>query len=407
MSRSILIATSSSLSAGGIGSFCALLSESLADQGYEPIVVSPATAPGKSWRQYGARVAYEIGSEVTPEDGLRQIEEIIVRHQCLGILNNDHPYVQAYAPISEVPLVSICHFETGIIGKLATENAPAVDYIVAISEDMRDTITAFSTVLKDQVRTVHTGISANLSNDYASKNRTKTLFLGGGDRRKGADLVEQLAVRLAQSTHCAPIEWYGDLGRQQLKRLSKLRSVRLMGHQPRDKVLSSLQEARFLLFPSRAEGCPMALLEAMGQGVVPISTVGRGAMREIVRHNLNGFIFTSRDWVSSAYDLLQKDFSDESWRIMSGAAQADVQEKFNIDQKATELVNLLKFPRIVRPTSPHTRAIYWHRSRRRDFPIGIIDSLRFRFGIVKRGALVSLPRPQWVNRSASEELSEN
>ena len=389
MSRSVLIATSSTLSAGGIGSFCALLCESLSDQGYEPIVVAPPVAVGKSWSEYGARATYVVGAEVDPENGFRQIDEIINRHQCMGILNNDHPYLQAYAPISHVPLVSICHFESGAIGRMATENAPFVDYIVAISEDMRSAIAASKLVAENQVKLVHTGIAVDgLSKPRSPICRTRTLFLGGGDRRKGADLVERLAVRLAESGHTAPIEWYGHLSQHQRKRLSKLQSVRLMGHQSRNNVLSALLEARYLLFPSRAEGCPMALLEAMGMGVVPICAAGRGAMREIVSDKLNGFIVPLGDWVSNAQDQLQRKFSDELWGVMSNAAQDRVLNHFSIDQKADELVSLLRLARVRRPVGYQARAIYWHRSPRRPFPLGLVDSLRFRYGIIKRGAVV-------------------
>lgn len=388
MNRTILIATSSTLAGGGIGSYCALLCESLARQNYSPIVVSPAVTEGKSWSEHGATAAYVVGAQVDAEVGLRRIGEIIKHHQCLGIINNDHPYVQAYAPISAVPFLSICHFEDGVIGRLATENAHSMDYVVAISDDMRKRITGKRFVSEGQTKLVHTGISVNGIGDVGTDiSRERIIYLGGGDRRKGADLVERLAKRLQRGAGVTPIEWFGHVSERQRSRLSKLQSVRLMGHQSREEVLSRLSEARYLLFPSRAEGCPMALLEAMAMGAIPICAAGRGAMKEIVSDSFDGFITPARDWVARAEGLLRNKLPDECLTELAVAAQKKVRNQFSIDQKACELLILLESPRVRRPTGQKFRVVYWHRLPRRPLPAGLIDSSRFRLGLLKRGSL--------------------
>jgi glycosyltransferase involved in cell wall biosynthesis len=71
--------------------------------------------------------------------------------------------------------------------------------------------------------------------------------------------------------------------------------VELKGFVTGEKKREILQSSRIFLFPTfYGEGCPVAVLEAMGAGLAIVSTPV-GAIPEIVDHNQNGFIVNSKD----------------------------------------------------------------------------------------------------------------
>ncbi|MXE01528.1 glycosyltransferase family 4 protein, partial [Escherichia coli] len=86
---------------------------------------------------------------------------------------------------------------------------------------------------------------------------------------------------------------------------------------PKEEFEKTLSSSCFLLLPSRVEGCPMVLLEALRFGVIPIVSNGKGAMREIVRHGVNGFICDLNNWCDEAYSILRNPPDDAYLKYMS------------------------------------------------------------------------------------------
>ena len=54
-------------------------------------------------------------------------------------------------------------------------------------------------------------------------------------------------------------------------------------------------EANIFLTPSRREGCPMALLEAMRVGTIPITSDYDNGCKELIRDGYNGFVVPYKD----------------------------------------------------------------------------------------------------------------
>jgi len=80
------------------------------------------------------------------------------------------------------------------------------------------------------------------------------------------------------------------------------------------------------LFPTYyGEGCPVVIMEAMGAGQAVISTP-RGAIPDIVEHNINGFIIDSRD---------PRDFYEAVLRLLEDRELLNRMQKLNM-KKAQE-----------------------------------------------------------------------
>lgn len=68
--------------------------------------------------------------------------------------------------------------------------------------------------------------------------------------------------------------------------------VMLPGYLRENEKRKVLESAHILLLPSRSEGCPVAVLEAMGAGLAVVAT-RVGALPEIVENGVNGFLVDS------------------------------------------------------------------------------------------------------------------
>ncbi len=66
-------------------------------------------------------------------------------------------------------------------------------------------------------------------------------------------------------------------------------NVKFLGILPNDRVLAALARHDVFLLPSAFEGLPVSLLEAMGQGCVPVVTDTRSGIPELVQNGVNGY----------------------------------------------------------------------------------------------------------------------
>ena len=106
----------------------------------------------------------------------------------------------------------------------------------------------------------------------------------------------------------------------QVARLQLGGRVRFLGH--RSDVTRLLAEAAVFVLPSRFEGMPNALLEAMAQGLaVVVSDASPGPLEEI-DHRRNGWVIPSED-VAALAQALEQLAADTGLRESLGAAARD------------------------------------------------------------------------------------
>jgi glycosyltransferase involved in cell wall biosynthesis len=116
--------------------------------------------------------------------------------------------------------------------------------------------------------------------------------------------------------------------------------VRFLGWLPNERVLSLLSEHDVLVLVSEAEGSPIALLEAMALGVVPVVTDLPGH-REVVHDGKTGFVVAVGnidEMVSRIADLA---LNPGKLRQMSYHAWEAVQRDFSMEVAIARLAELL------------------------------------------------------------------
>lgn len=159
------------------------------------------------------------------------------------------------------------------------------------------------------------------------------VFPGGASSSKSPDVVLRVVLELIKSDLNFKLVWNGKTAITS-KKLSFLRvenikdfvndsRVEFPGRLPtREDAVRLISSADIFLAPSRREACPMALLEAMRVGTIPIVSDFNVANKLIVRDGINGFVIAHNDikgWVRRIKDIIEspsnyKEIYDNSFK---------------------------------------------------------------------------------------------
>jgi len=127
---------------------------------------------------------------------------------------------------------------------------------------------------------------------------------------------------------------------QQARELGLEERIIFAGWQPRQVLPKLYQEANLFVLPSRHEGMPNALLEAMSSGLPAIASCIAGN-EELVQDGQTGLLFPPGD-VASLRDALRILLTDTSRRTSMGrAARLRVEKDFSWDRVADAYLGLL------------------------------------------------------------------
>ena len=124
----------------------------------------------------------------------------------------------------------------------------------------------------------------NQSQLLQNKLKEKTpviVFTGGGTAAKSPEIIFGIVSKLLKTELNFKFYWMGTTT-PPFKKIQPFKDIRdilpneprliITGRIPRDKAIQISNEANIFLTPSRREGCPMALLEAMRVGTIAITS---------------------------------------------------------------------------------------------------------------------------------------
>lgn len=242
-----------------------------------------------------AKKLFDIVKEDKPE---------IIINSNVDLLSLILPYIS-----NDIKVISVCHS----LGSLETETSgfhhKYADMIVALSESAKEHIEKRFTINPDKISVIPNFV-AELENavELIEKKRNSAVptvvFAGGGTGTKSPDLIAKVLKGLLKTDLNFNFWWLGGT-LPPLNRLSCFKDIRKLipsdsrvhftGHIPYTKAQKLISSANFYLLPSRREGCPISLLEAMRAGAIPVVAEYKISNREIIQDGHNGFIINHRD----------------------------------------------------------------------------------------------------------------
>lgn len=129
------------------------------------------------------------------------------------------------------------------------------------------------------------------------------VYVGGGAPTKTPELVVKVLRGLLKTGLNFKFTWLG-LNTPPLKKIQPFQDMCCLlpedsridyrGRVPSDEAAKVIENANIFFSPSRREGCPMSLLEAMSVGCIPISADFEIANKEIIKNGENGFIISHK-----------------------------------------------------------------------------------------------------------------
>lgn len=94
------------------------------------------------------------------------------------------------------------------------------------------------------------------------------------------------------------------------------------------EILNTMVEHQVFTLMSDYEGMPVALMEAMACGVVPVCYINEGGVNEIIEHGVNGFIVKDREADYQKHLQLLLD-QPELWERLSANAVKTIKERYS------------------------------------------------------------------------------
>jgi glycosyltransferase involved in cell wall biosynthesis len=372
------------------------LTEELQRLGHEIHFVSPAPVDG-SWLKNNRIHHFSTSRQEALVHAAKELLQYACEHKLDAIINNDNSLLQSIAPGVACPFVTVGHMGRTSIAALACFRHEWSDYVVAISNDMQRTFVTKYRVPVVKCPIVHNGIKDlwQSKTTMVDDNRSlRAIYVGGYDRQiKGADLVLQAAMMPVSRWQGIHLNWYGDVPQKIKERLSACPHVSMHGRVRRELLLDAFQRSDVILFPSRIEGCPMALLEAMSLGLVPITSNGEGAMRWLVASGDGGYVCDLSRWPAQMLECLAhlRDSRPELMHMKAVTRKRFLKE-FQSSTMVSRLLHLIENPTVERKHPSRRFDIL--RKHRPDVPNGIrvpfLERVCFRLGYLRRAGTLEI-----------------
>jgi glycosyltransferase involved in cell wall biosynthesis len=375
------------------------LSTALRDMGIEVHFAAP-TPRDASWLREHGIIHVATDQDDDPVERARLLLRHVETSAIDGVINNDNAFVQSIAPALRCPFISVGHLGKRSIATLACHQPQWSDYVVAISDEMQRLFVHKFAVPFTRCPIVFTGVhDPGCPRDYSQSEpgTLRMIFTGGYNREtKGADLVADAVRRGGDRWRHMKLDWFGVVPPGMARELAKHPSVTLHGHVPRPQLLAAMRGADVLLLPSRHEGCPLTMIEAMSLGVVPIASDGIGAMRWIATSGKDGFICHLDRWPAQMLEtanFLQQ--HPQALMALKQRARETYAAGFTNARVAARLLDLLSAPTVNR-TWPATdfEVLRWHRPLRPDgLKSPLPDRVFYRLGVLRKAGRLRLRAP--------------
>lgn len=385
----ILIGCSSTIDVGsGILSYCKALTVKYKEMGHTVALVY-SESKDKSWIEKNNIDSYSFNPEGDSKTEADNLFDYINNFNPDVVINNDNLYLQVIAPKIKVPFIFVLHLGSYSILSLAKLNVDYVDKYIATTSDMKFDLVSIG-IKPQNITVVLNGLNNPLLHSLPNKSNEKinVLFAGEPTRRKGVDKFIRL-VKESRFENCI-FHWTG--GHVAMKyngKLNEKNDVRIYDRLDKSDFYDLMNSCDVFLMPSRDEGLPIALLEAMGFGLLPIVSNARGGMKEVVLHGRTGFVCNIKDWTKETTTILKGISADDVINMKKDVLKYS-NENILTGKYAESLLDIASKSKFNKEYQNNIEYYKWHRplSDKKGFIRGIINRLKIKLGIITRSTSI-------------------
>lgn len=254
----------------------------------------------------------------------------------VSIINNDIKpdlIIASYAPLinvvspflsDSIKIITVSHSLRFFESEYSVINHKYIDKVIAASSIYNKSFLEKRYHIKDKnkIDVIYNFVaelnqSEKIINEKKQNRPLKIVFAGASSPAKSPDLVLKIIHRLVKTevpfefywmgrTHIHMSQHFPFLGLNEISDLGPNdHRIKYVGRLPRREDANQLiASANIFLAPSRREGCPIALIEAMRTGAIPVCADFENANKDIVQNKINGFVVSSKD-VDGFVELLE------------------------------------------------------------------------------------------------------
>ncbi|MFA5864690.1 MAG: glycosyltransferase family 4 protein [Phycisphaerae bacterium] len=308
--RIVLAGSTFFRSGGGIATYNRELAKSLLQAGHQLYIVTAEKGVEcrnqlLNWPILSGLHFTEIPHKVRQEI---QVVEAMFNAICKFdpnvLISSDHIYLTSLFPCfaDHRIRIGISHFYDGLLPKTTAFRPKHTDWIIVLSNAGKEFVLGLPSVVSHQVKVLYNSVEDydipfdNLLKIKQKDMEFKIVYPGGANRQKSPDVVCKLVKYLTDLPQPWKLIWLGSSNIYQKKLKDKFKDeILFTGLIPQQHAADYIRDAHCLLLPSRGEGCPMSMLEAMRAGTIPLVSSCPSAMRELIDHGESGYVFDRTD----------------------------------------------------------------------------------------------------------------
>lgn len=248
----------------------------------------------------------------------------------------------------------ILHEHRGIVARLLENGGESarrknqelvdlVDAVIVLSEEWRDFYIR-NLCGEGKVFVLHNSVKIQ-GDSYFSFPASRVLFLGHMTDVKGPDVLVRAIPPVLKSVPSARFVFAGDGDSSVYEMLATELGVShacmFTGWVEGDVKRRVMENTTVYCQPSREEGMPMGLLEAMSCGIPPVATAV-GGTPQVVRDGLDGFLVSSEDSGALANCLITLLSDDKLAARIACAAQKRIADQFDSEKELGKLLDIYR-----------------------------------------------------------------
>lgn len=217
------------------------------------------------------------------------------------------------------------------------------DRVVVLSEEWRDYF-AENVCDPGKIDVIYNGVKVP-AKACSPCSHQDVLFLGRLDARKSPDVLLRASREVLKRFPETKVVFGGDGEVEKNKRLAEALGIadrcEFCGWVTGDEREALFEHAAVYCLPSKNEGMPMSVLEAMARGIPTIAT-SVGGIPQVIRDGVNGYLMPVDD-ESKLSGLLCTLMGSEDLRLSIGrAGRSTISGRFNVKRNVDAIVQLYK-----------------------------------------------------------------
>ena len=248
-----------------------------------------------------AKKLFEIIQDEKPE---------IIINSANFILSIISPYID-----NNIKIVTVSHFVDGYYAKIAGMNSQYIDKIVALSSFGKSFIEKkYSIKDNKKVVTIYNFMPILVEGPNIDKEQNDVInivYPGGSNYQKSADVFLKAVLHLLKTNLKFKLYWIGNKampgskwGITIINSLSDIlpqdeRIVHL-GSVSREEAKKIMENANVFVLPSRGEGFPISIIEAMRGRCIPVISDAKHGALDIIENGVNGYITKQGNYLDLA-----------------------------------------------------------------------------------------------------------